>query len=85
MALDKEGYKTQFHGTARLGADTDNEGYLLIEGGEGTPAGTKNISANYANSENDALDNQELVGSLISIAGGIANFGVNNFTVKWTV
>lgn len=81
MAMAKTGYKDAKRGTTRVDVALNSDGNIAT--GTETAAGTKGISINAVNAENNLTQNTKVLGFFIDLVGGRQNSSSNRMTVSW--
>lgn len=84
MGLSKEGYKSAVHGTTKIKVPITQDGNIVVDTTQ-TAVQHKRISFNWANAENNAVQNLNILNTFVTIAGGSADSLSNEFTVTWGV
>lgn len=84
MGLSKDGYQSATHGTTKIKVPITQEGNIVADSTQ-TAAKQKRISFNWANAENNAIQNINILNTFVTIAGGSTDSLSNEFTVTWGV
>lgn len=81
MAMLKSGYKDQYTGTTSFKVAIDSDGYLTNS--SDTPAGTKRISFNKVNADNDLQANEQVIDFFLGMIDAQHDQYSNQMTVRW--
>ena len=83
--MEKTGYKEAYRGTASAGVNIDKNGNIIGSSGE-TAAGTKTLTFNMVNADNNLAENQAFVDIFINqILSSTYQPGTQKLRVNWEV
>ena len=81
--MEKTGYKDAIRGVATTGVPIDTNGNIV--GTETSPAGTKTLTFNMVNANNNLAENQTFANIFIDFIGSVNQTGMQKLRVTWGV